>query len=1015
MSEITQPIPARLRNVAVNGHVAGAADIIDDNLNKTQAEINAEIDEVLGDGGNVAFIDDEGSSPAVVPSFDPESQSVHITSQVLSEQQKAQVRTNIGLNDVDARISNAVNGVENEMNTKFQQYDTAIGALNGSDTVVGALPQSGETNKVYRVPNDPTTNKYTDYGWDGTQFVKLSTYPNDVDNVPTAWSDNLVKSGGIIDGYFPFVKTNNNSWNAAIIKTSVLFKNGGGVYISPDAVSRNGYVSYLFFWTPDSHQLMIWAYKDETNYDRYSAIVSLGFNELVCDNTTDKIYAYITNYATQSSSGYANLEPTKIALLYGKDCLIEALLENKIENIDLSDYATLEDIAPFAEMVEEGADLDDGTKTLSFIPDRTKATVLAFNDSTFSGHGEYIGNVGIFRYLVTKIHCSEWVEHPESVTQVLVQFRQNTYNGTLLKEKLFDIDNITPGNTSQVILDFGENVSLSGNIYMAIRLNSFGVLYKVNNGSTYPYEEEGTPYATYWTDGNISSSNTGSVTSGKYNASLYWELFSVLDVHTRLTDEQVEDIGNRLGVLGGLDISLPDKLYAVVGDTLQLFFRGMIKAVNPYNYDILITCAKGKQYPRYFEYTPSAADVGTASFKVSVKDNNRNIIAEKTCQLVTCAKGTSPASNKNIAIFGDSLTESGAWPVELNRRLKGSGGSPEGDSKTNITFCGKKTVDGVGFFGRGGFAWSHFTSAYIPAFRLVVSGVSEGITVGAHYTDGTHDFHVMEVNITEGVGTVLMFGYDTPTSASGTMTKTSGTGANSIAYSSYTEEGQNPLWDYTNNKMSFIPYANEFCDGQLDVVYTLLSWNSITNGQKDFTTVMGQVKQFADTLHSEYPNAKLKLMGLQINSINGGMGADYGATGTGYADTYGMVVSALNLNKAYQDFANNPDYNGFVEFVNVSAEFDSEYNMQYIKKPANTRISFRLFNQGQFNAVGDFITYNDQTYIVVESFSGNWDLTKVHPCDPYESIGTNGVHPSNAGYMQIADIAYRDIIATLCQ
>ena len=40
MTEIIQSIPARLRNVAVGGHVAGADQIIDDSWNMTQDEIN---------------------------------------------------------------------------------------------------------------------------------------------------------------------------------------------------------------------------------------------------------------------------------------------------------------------------------------------------------------------------------------------------------------------------------------------------------------------------------------------------------------------------------------------------------------------------------------------------------------------------------------------------------------------------------------------------------------------------------------------------------------------------------------------------------------------------------------------------------------------------------------------------------------------------------------------------------------------------------------------------------------
>lgn len=42
-NEFTIPIPAKLKNVAKGGHVAGAKDIIDDVLGKTQEQINAEV------------------------------------------------------------------------------------------------------------------------------------------------------------------------------------------------------------------------------------------------------------------------------------------------------------------------------------------------------------------------------------------------------------------------------------------------------------------------------------------------------------------------------------------------------------------------------------------------------------------------------------------------------------------------------------------------------------------------------------------------------------------------------------------------------------------------------------------------------------------------------------------------------------------------------------------------------------------------------------------------------------
>lgn len=435
-----------------------------------------------------------------------------------------------------------------------------------------------------------------------------------------------------------------------------------------------------------------------------------------------------------------------------------------------------------------------------------------------------------------------------------------------------------------------------------------------------------------------------------------------------------KDIGDVSGD-NTIEISLPDKIYAVVGDTLQLFYRGIIQAVDPYRYNILVSCSKGRQFPRYFEYKPTISDVGTTTFRITVKDDNRNIIQTKECQLVTVNVGNSPLSELKVMCFGDSLTSAGTWCKEADRRLTESGGTPEGNQLTNIDFVGSKKAGNTGYFGVGGWTWKSYTTKGSPAYRFQVSGITS-LSVGATYTSNGNTFTIQEVNVTEGEGNILcsVSSLTPAPSASGTLTKTSGNGDDSISYSSVEEDSQNPLWDNDNDKMSFIPYANKVSDGRIDVVYTLLSWNGQSAGRTDFSSVIAQVKIFADTLHAEFPNAKLKIMGIQVPSVNGGMGSSYGATGTSYADGYGMVVTALNQNKAYQDFANSDGYSDFVEFVNVSSQFDSEYNMPYKDNPVNVR---------------------------------NSSVT--------EKVGTNGVHPSENGYLQIGDIVYRNFIANFCQ
>ena len=466
---------------------------------------------------------------------------------------------------------------------------------------------------------------------------------------------------------------------------------------------------------------------------------------------------------------------------------------------------------------------------------------------------------------------------------------------------------------------------------------------------------------------NTSDTSTGSLLNNTYISKL--GNFPIINNLVNINTNLVEKYDN-------ITISLPKKIYAVVGDTLQLFYRGIVGAINPYNYEILVSCQKGKQTPRYFEYTPTTSDVGTTNFTITVKNNTGEIITTNTCLLQTVQSPKSPSTNTKVLCFGASNTAGGQWVKEASRRLKASDGTPKGNSLTNIDFCGSIKDSTAGWFGVGGWSWSTYTAAGNPAFRFFVSGVTS-LTIGSVYTNNGYSYTIKEVNITSGSGNILCetsSKSNTPLS-SGTLTKSSGNGDSKITFNKFEVDAQNPLWDVNGNKMTFVPYANEVAEGQIDVVYTFLTWNGITPNMTtdDFSNILSKIKIFADTLHSEFPNAKLKLLGQNLPSLNGGMGANYGATGTGYSDQFGMLRTILNMNKVYQDFASKTEYSSFVEFVNVSSQFDVEYNMQSTETNVNTRNSKK------------------------------------------ERLDTNGVHPSIEGYYQIADVVYRNFVANFCQ
>lgn len=453
-------------------------------------------------------------------------------------------------------------------------------------------------------------------------------------------------------------------------------------------------------------------------------------------------------------------------------------------------------------------------------------------------------------------------------------------------------------------------------------------------------------------------------------------LYSTVNDNDIDIESQIQTIDQRLDVLENIvdttpiDVSFPTKIYAVVGDTLQMFYRGIVKVVNPYVYDILVTCSKGIQYPRYFQYTPTISDIGETTLTIAVKNNNGDILGQATTTLVTKHAVQSPATEKKVLCVGDSLTTAGTWCIEASRRLIGTGGTPAGLQLNNISFVGRKTREGVGFEGTGGWTWSNYATAGVAAFRFYVSGVVTPPAIGSVYTNNGGTFTVAEINITSGTGNIRCTSVGTP-GASGTLTKSSGTGDNTIAFSSSVADSGNPFW--YSGALNFTQYVNTYMGGGCDAIYFLLTWNGISANQTDFTGMITTAKVLIDHIHTSFPNCKIKIMGIQVPSINGGMGANYGATGTSYADAFGMAKTALNLNAAYQNWCNESAYNTFMEFVNISSQFDSENNMPESDVAVNTRSS------------------------------------------KTEKRGTNGVHPDTPGYYQIGDIVFRNFVCNFCQ
>lgn len=337
-------------------------------------------------------------------------------------------------------------------------------------------------------------------------------------------------------------------------------------------------------------------------------------------------------------------------------------------------------------------------------------------------------------------------------------------------------------------------------------------------------------------------------------------------------------------------IDVPTSYDLVVGDTFELFYKGVIKATNIDDYIIEVVAPFGKALSRKFiANSITNANLGNNTLTLKVYDKYWNLLETKSTTLIVRSVLTSPLTNKNILCIGDSLTAGGEWVNELNRRLTSntsiaSNGdvAPLGLSLTNITFVGK-----------------------------------EGTTV-------KHEGH---------------------------------SGWN---YNSYITSGSPFMY---SGVIDFQAYCTELGISGIDEVYILLGWNSWS---VSLSTYKVQIKTLLDALITFNSSVKITLLGVQIPSQDG-VGDDYGASTPNFRQLWNRV---FEYNSLYKEVSN--EYVNKVKFVNLSGQFDSEYNMPNSSVNPNIR-----------NKVSTIIE------------------------------GNNGVHPTIYGYYQIADAVYRAMHDTI--
>lgn len=438
-------------------------------------------------------------------------------------------------------------------------------------------------------------------------------------------------------------------------------------------------------------------------------------------------------------------------------------------------------------------------------------------------------------------------------------------------------------------------------------------------------------------------------------------VFDGVEYDDKRVDAAVSIVGDENNTVG---LKLPEQYALVVGDTFELFYKGVINAVNPDLFDVRVICAKGNAYTKRYVWTPTAADVGSHALTVELYGINHNLLAAKTIQLVVKNKATSPAAPVNVLCVGDSLTTGGSWVAEFQRRLIATGGAPAGDGLANINFIGTRDNGTVRYEGYGGWKFESYVTENVSFNARIITCThdkDEAVDQHSVYRDSAGVQWKIETVYNDSIFIIAVTGEGRDFPESGILTWVSGgTNHSDIVYTASTKAPGNPFWNAERRNVDIAAYAERLGVSSIDYVYVLLGWNDAAKSEEDYKYY---ADRFAMLFKNYNPNIKIVYMGLQIPARDG-LGANYGANGT-YADYHGLMQYVFNVDKWYSDLKSQ--YPNHLTTVNIAGQFDTEHNSITATRTVNARSS---------------------------------------ETEVYQS---NGVHPASSGYMQIADAAYRDL------
>ena len=378
-----------------------------------------------------------------------------------------------------------------------------------------------------------------------------------------------------------------------------------------------------------------------------------------------------------------------------------------------------------------------------------------------------------------------------------------------------------------------------------------------------------------------------------------------------------------------------------------------------------------KLFPRYFRITSNQAVTGTLSYKIITDDYFESNV--KNSDVIISGTPSSPTENINVLCLGSSTTTDGVWAGELRRRLTQNGGTPAGLGLTNISFVGRlngASVQDIKVEAVGGWSFRSYING-VRGIKFTISNATQiFLNTRYSYVDSNGQTSYIVIEETENNNTTIKATWYfnspstlTPPSTTGTLTRVTGTGDETINFTNFEEISYSPFMDNDGN-FGFTNYANKYCNGSIDVMPIMLTClNYGIYGNASLANVMNDVKTFLNTLHRDFPNCKVLLSpGVGCNALDG----------QGDSLRWGTLVVEMRFQDAIEDMIESETgYSNWVFMPNMIAEVDMDYAFPTTEQEVNP--------------------HQSET----------------------EKVATNLVHPNTFGSKMTADSFYRCFVCTI--